>query len=148
MNKRTIFINSDNPSMENLKNNLINYFYIEDAHTIEDAQKLLIKQYSVVKAVFIDMELFRENDYCFIRMIKSNLVLKHIPIICIGNEYSNKNIVFLENEEALEKGAVNYYTPPFQCSLIRGFLTNLIRLQENAYFAVGSIRSNTYHHNP
>jgi len=99
-------------------------YVITSAKTASDAKIILSKQQ--IDLIMTDLSLPGESGLDFCRYIKGQAKLAHIPVLIVTAVVNPKIEV-----EALQAGATDYINKPFNISLLRSKLAQILHQQQN-----------------
>ena len=106
---------------------------LEDEYNILEAEDgkqgldLLKKHYREISAVLLDLQMPVMNGYEFLKIVKNDELLKNIPVIVI-----TANDALEEEERCLALGANDFVLKPYNQSVVRHRVSNVINLHESA----------------
>lgn len=83
-------------------------YMLLEASDGKEALAVLSKEVNDVKLILSDWNMPVMNGFDFLKAVKSNAALKHIPVIMITTEAEKGNI-----NKAIQAGAANYMLKPF-----------------------------------
>jgi two-component system, chemotaxis family, chemotaxis protein CheY len=122
MSKKILFAD-DSPVIKKIVQRTIESagFEFLGASDGKEALQLLSKESSYIKLILSDWNMPVMNGFDFLKAVKSNSALKHIPMIMITTEAEKSNI-----NKAIQAGAANYLLKPFNPEDL------LLKIRQNA----------------
>lgn len=130
--KCCILIVEDNNEMRLfLKNSLNKEYRIEEATDGDEVEAKL--QEWVPDLIVSDVMMQRMNGNELSRRLKSSIETSHIPIILLTALSDKENII-----KGLDEGADDYITKPFEISVLKARIRNLLRNRKKFQIAVTS----------
>ncbi|GAA0882599.1 two-component regulator propeller domain-containing protein [Sphingobacterium siyangense subsp. cladoniae] len=118
-----LLVEDDIDFLHYLERTLSSVYLIHAAQSINDAKLILSKQQ--VDLVITDLSLPGESGLDFCRFIKAQAKLVHIPVLIVTAVVNQKIEL-----EALQAGATDYINKPFNISLLRSKLAQILHQQQ------------------
>lgn len=135
MNRRILLVDMENPDIAKIKQNLSNQFDFTESSEVSDTIIKLGQLHKFIKAIIISMNLFREQEYSIMKEINNQVVLRHIPIICIDSADLNDSERTQAYLDAFKNGALFYMAHPINYDLLSSYLSNVIAFEEYSYYS-------------
>lgn len=122
-NYRVLIVDDDEEIGEFVKQELGAYYHITAVTRAREAMQRLLsaepdKQYDLVVS---DVMMPEMDGFTFLRMIKTNINLHHVPVVMLTSKADVANRL-----EGLEKGADAYLAKPFDMDELHVVINNLI----------------------
>lgn len=122
-NYRVMIVDDDVEIGDYIKQELGTYYHITPVNNAREALSKLLhvepdKQYDLIVS---DVMMPEMDGFTFLRMVKTNLNLSHIPVVMLTSKADVANRL-----EGLEKGADAYLAKPFDMDELHVVINNLI----------------------
>ena len=125
--KRTILVVDDQPiNRVALKKMLEDRYNVEEAENGEEALKVLRDRGAQISVVILDLIMPKLDGYAVLKAISRDMELSSIPVIVASQVDKSET-----EEKALELGARDFVSKPYNSAVVRKRLANLIELCES-----------------
>lgn len=98
-----------------------------------EAVSFSVKRYHMFKLILISLNIFAEDNYAVMQLLKGNPLLGVLPIICISDSSHSKAESIKDECSALEHGALDFLHHPFQTTIVKNRMINAIRTKGVIY---------------
>ena len=126
--RRKVLIAEDNEMNRTILKELLKSDYdIEEAVDGNEAYAILKSKHRELSIIVLDLVMPNCDGFQFMKKIKDNPVLSNVPIVVLTAS-SDGN----QEEQCMELGAVDFLTKPFNPTIVKARLHNIIRMREMA----------------
>ncbi|MDO5563058.1 MAG: EAL domain-containing protein [Synergistaceae bacterium] len=125
MKRQILVVDDDKLNRQILKNTLGNSYDILESGDGKDAIRQMYNYHKNISAVLLDIVMPVMDGYDVLAQIKENPVLTKIPVIVMTGSSDEE-----AEEKALFLGAVDFVTKPFNASIVRQRLRNIVKLRD------------------
>lgn len=124
--KRTVLIVDDSKLNRAIVKNLLSPDYeVLEAEDGEEGLCILREKYREISIILLDLIMPKCTGYDFLTEVKKNVNMATVPIIVMTS--SDKES---EEEDCLKLGAVDFIQKPYNNSIVKGRVNNIVRMRE------------------